>query len=371
MPRRTGMLTLLLSLALAQPDSAALSRARDYVARTDGQALLVMHRGRIVHESYMAGGAPTKRQMLASGSKSFVGVATIAAVQDGLLQLDAPVSRYLTEWQQDARKSQVTVRQLLSLESGLEPGNPGTGCGGRGATWGDAINAGTLADPGTTFRYGPYPFIAMGAALERVQRASFDAYLRERVLAPLGVTVEWRARCGDGKPQLAGGAAMTARDWATFGEMIRQGGRHNGRQLLSETLVRELFRPSGSNPAYGLSWWLVGAAMQAQPAAGLESATADRAGTRPGGRGVPGGRLGRLPGGRLGGRVGSRPNGTVNDQGSALPSWMPRDLVMAAGAGKQRLYVIPSRELVIVRLGPLMGGRRFADAAFLETLFSR
>jgi hypothetical protein len=41
---------------------------------------------------------------------------------------------------------------------------------------------------------------------------------------------------------------------------------------------------------------------------------------------------------------------------------------MAAGAGKQRLYVIPSRELVVVRLGPLLGGREFRDAEFLAQL---
>lgn len=357
------MLTLLLSLTLVQPSQAALQRAESYVAQTDGQAMLVMHRGRVLHEHYRAGGGVDRRQMLASGSKSFVGVATIAAVQDGLVRLDAPVAQYLPEWGQDARKSRVTVRQLLSLESGVETGNPGTGCGGRGATWSDAVNAATFADPGTAFRYGPFPFIAMGAALERVQRESFEAYLSRRVLEPLGVRVEWRAKCGDGKPQLAGGAAMTARDWATFGEMIRLGGVHQGRRILEESLVRELFRPSGSNAAYGLTWWLVGATLMAQPAAGLESGTG--AGRARGG--LLGGRRGRL--GRN--RTGGRPDATARGGTVPMPGWMPRDLVMAAGAGKQRLYVIPSLELVVVRMGPLIGGRSFEDVDFLQALLGQ
>lgn len=351
------MLTFLLSLALLQPPPAALQRAEAYVARTDGQAMLVMHRGRTIHEAYMDGGGADRRQMLASGSKSFVGLATIAAVQDGLVQLDARVGQYLPEWQRDARKSRVTVRQLLSLESGIESGNPGTGCGGRGSTWNDAVQTGTFAEPGTTFRYGPFPFIAMGAALERVQGTSFESYLDQRVLKPLGVTVEWRAKCGDGKPQLAGGAAMTARDWGTLGEMIRRGGVHNGRRILDEQLVRELFRPSGSNPAYGLSWWLVGATVQAQPAAGLEAAGA---GNR---RGILRDRSGRLGRGRRG-QAADGASGT----GTSMPSWMPLDLVMAAGAGKQRLYIIPSRELVVVRMGPITGGRQFTDLDFLSAL---
>jgi hypothetical protein len=50
------------------------------------------------------------------------------------------------------------------------------------------------------------------------------------------------------------------------------------------------------------------------------------------------------------------------------PAWLPADLFMAAGMGKQRLYVIPSEELVIVRMGPITGGRDFTDLEFLEPL---
>lgn len=334
-----GMLTLLLSGALLHgsvwpqpvttppPPPAALARAERYFARTGGQALLVMHRGRIVHEVYREGGGVHRKQMLASGSKSFVGVAAIAAVQDGLLRLDAPASDYLAEWQRDARKSGITLRQLLSLESGIESGNPGTGCGGRRATWDDALRAQAVASPGTVFRYGPFPFIVVGTVIERVQRESFAQYLQHRVLDRLGVAVEWRAKCGDGKPQLAGGAAMTARDWATFGDMLRRGGVHDGTRVLDETLVRQLFRPATSNANYGLSWWLAGASLQQRPTVGASSRSAAR-----------------------------------------LPDWLPPDLVMAAGAGKQRLYLIPSHELVVVRMGPLLGSRTFDDSDFLAAL---
>ncbi len=126
----------------------------------------------------------------------------------------------------------------------------GTGCGGRGATWTDAIAAPAVADAGTTFAYGPFPFITMGAALERVRHGEWLDIPDQRILKPLGVTVEWRAKCGDGKPQLAGGAAMTARDWATFGEFIRRGGVHDvTKHLLPDSLVQQLFRPSTSNPS--------------------------------------------------------------------------------------------------------------------------
>ena len=331
-------------LAAQRLDSTAFAAADAYVARTNGQAVLVMHRGIIVHEKYMRGGSVSTRQMLASGSKSFVGVAAVAAVADGLIRLDAPVATYLPEWNGDARKARVTVRQLLSLESGVATGNMGTGCGGRGATWTDAIAAPAVADAGTTFAYGPFPFITMGAALERVRHGeSFETYLDQRILKPLGVTVEWRAKCGDGKPQLAGGAAMTARDWATFGEFIRRGGVHDNKRLLPDSLVQQLFRPSTSNPSYGMSWWLRDATAQNNPAGGPEGSSS-----------------GRFP------RRARRQGSTRRRTGT--PDWIPRDLVLAAGAGDQRLYIVPSQELVIVRLGPITLRGTFNDVDFLATL---
>jgi len=348
------------------PSAAQFERAVAYASRTDGQALLVMHRGRIVHERYLGDGSASKSMMLASGSKSFVGVGTIAAVADGVLRLDQPVADLLSEWKSDPRKSRVTVRQLLSLESGIETGNPGTGCGGPRSSWADAIAAPALVEPGTRFRYGPYPFITMGAAIERVNpRESFDAYLERRVLAPLGVKVNWRMQCSDGKPQLAGGAAMTARDWATFGEMIRRGGMHGTTRILPAELVAQLFRPSSVNPAYGMSWWLRDAAFQTNPAMGAPGVGAgdDDTAAGTGGRGGARGRVLE----RLRQRAAARRGGEASSQ-AAGADWLPQDLVMAAGAGKQRLYLIPSQELVIVRMGPVRGGRAFRDDEFLGAL---
>jgi CubicO group peptidase (beta-lactamase class C family) len=325
------------------PSTAQFRAAVEYATRTDAQALLVMHRGAVVHEQYMSGASANTRIMLASGSKSFVGVATIAAAADGLLRLDDRVAQHLPEWAGDPRKSRVTIRQLLSLESGVAPGGAATGCGGPRAGWNDAVSAPSEAEPGTRFAYGPYPFITMGALLERLRPAErFEDYLVRRILGPLGVQVEWRAKCADGKPQLAGGAAMTARDWATFGEFIRLGGVHKGQRLLPDSLVRQLFTPSTVSAAYGLSWWLSGGTTAQAP--GLGGEATDRPVLR-----------------RLARRRGA-------PAAPADARVVPSDLVMAAGAGKQRLYLIPSRELVVVRLGPLRGGREFDDVAFLRAL---
>lgn len=326
------------ALSAQAPIATQFERAVAYASRTDGEAVLVMHRGRIIRERYLAGGSASKVMMLASGSKSFVGVGALAAAADGLLRLDQPAAELLPEWKSDAGKSRVTVRQLLSLEGGIESGNPGTGCGGPRSTWADAVAAPSQVEPGTRFRYGPYPFTAIGAAIERVNsRESFDAYLERRIFSPLGLKVAWRMTCGDGKPQLAGGAAMNARDWATFGDMIRRGGMHGSTRIVPADLVAQLFRPTSVNPAYGMSWWLRDAAFQTNPAMGAAG-------------------------------IGANGGAAKANADASSADWLPRDLVMAAGAGKQRLYLIPSQELVVVRMGPVRGGRAFRDDEFLAAL---
>jgi CubicO group peptidase (beta-lactamase class C family) len=95
--------------------------------------VLVVVNGKTVFERYANGGAPDKPNGLASGTKSLVGVAAVAAVEDGLIRLDDRACHSLTEWRDDPVKSQITYRQLLTLTSGLTPGERGEG--GRSPAW--------------------------------------------------------------------------------------------------------------------------------------------------------------------------------------------------------------------------------------------
>jgi len=107
---------------VAPPTFEQLDAARRYSELHGGQAMVVMWDGKIVFESYANGGGKDRLQLLASGTKSFVGVIAVAAVQDGLIRLDEKVCESLTEWKTDPLKSQITYRQLLTMTSGLTPG---------------------------------------------------------------------------------------------------------------------------------------------------------------------------------------------------------------------------------------------------------
>ncbi len=312
---------------LPAPSAEAMKSARQYSESVHGQALVVMRDGKIIFEAYANGGGPERPQMLASGSKSFVGVAAMAAVQDGILKLDDPACQSLTEWKDDPQKSRITYRQLLSLTSGLTPGERGAAV--RGPAWKDIVSKPLTGKPGAQFEYGAYHLNAFAAALERILGTeTFEAYLKRRILDPLGITVEWRFKCADGHPQVGGGAFMTARDWALFGESIRLQGKWNGKQLIDARLLAECFHGTEQNPAYGLTWWLK------KPV----SSEVRR----------------RIP-------ILSSEWGDVANSTS-----LPDDLVAACGAGKQRLYVIPSLHMVVVRQGAL--SMSFSDARFLATL---
>ena len=325
------VLVLVCPLAAGEPLAAApalagLEAAADYSASHRGQATLVMYDGAILFERYDNGGGVGRRQMLASGSKSFVGVLAAAAVQDGLFDLDDPACDAIAEWRSEPLKSRIAYRHLLTLTSGLTPSVRGF----RQPGWAAAAALPMTGEPGGQFQYGANQLNVFALALERkLGGESFEEYLDRRLLKPIGVRIEWRVRCADGRPQVGGGAFATARDWAKFGELVRLGGRHGGEELVRSALLAKCFEGTRRNPAYGQTWWL-------------------KAPVEPG----------------------LRRKITILDSewaDVANADRLPNDLVAALGAGKQRLYVVPSRKLVIVRQGGL-AARGFSDVEFLSRI---
>jgi CubicO group peptidase (beta-lactamase class C family) len=345
----------LVEAASVIPNAEHLKATEDYNFATGGQSLLVIQNGKILAEKYDNGGAASRRQMLASGSKSFVGIAAVAAVQDGIIKLDDYVCEAIPEWRRDQLKSRITYRQLLSLTSGLTPSERGRAV--RAPAWEEIAAKPMVSAPGERFDYGAYHLNCFAYALEKkLKNETFENYLKRRVLDPLGVVLEWRFRCDDGHPQVGGGGFMTARDWAKFGQLIADGGRFGNEKLIDPDILAECFKGSRQNPDYGLTWWLA--------------------------RPVPENIRQSIPILRRGwGALGSA-------------NWLPTDLVAACGAGNQRLYVIPSLNMIIVRNAPLssarmgraagrtqihleeepgseLGGGTFSDFELLSKLFAK
>ena len=329
-----GPLTTVVNASLANPEGApsagSLERAAKYSMSHNGQTFIAMFDGKIIAEEYGPGGSPDRVQMLASGSKSFVGVVAAAAVEDGIIKLDDPVSKSLIEWRDHPQKSRITYRQLLSLTSGLKASD--RSFVRNQPAWKETAAGPMTGKPGEQFQYGANQLNVFAFALQQnLNSETFEAYLKRRILDPLGIKVEWRGRCADGHPQLGGGGFITSRDWVTFGEFVRLRGSWKGKQIVASEQLSECFEGSEANPAYGLTWWLKNKVspelVRENPV--MRSDWADVANS----------------------------------------SELPNDLVAACGAGKQRLYIIPSRKLVVVRQGGF-AARGFSDTLFLERLLN-
>lgn len=306
--------------AFAQSD--ALEAAARYSAERRGVSLVIMQRGRLVFEDYPNEGGPERGWELASGTKSFSGVIAAAAVHDRLLALDEPASETLREWRNDDLKRRITIRHLLSLTSGIDGGRIG-----RPPSYADAVAMPATVPAGERFSYGPAPFQIFGEIIRRKTNGDPLAYLQRRIFDPLEIRpTHWR-RGADGNPHLPSGAHLTARDWARFGEFVLRGG--DGR--VDAQALRENFEPSRANPGYGLTWWLLRDGL-----------------VRPGPRG-----------------------GGIDIDASFAARY--GGVSMAAGAGDQRLYLVPDLGLVIARQASGIlramrgqGGPRWSDAEFLR-----
>ena len=323
----------------AQGEQESYRLASEYSARHRGLSVLVIKGGKVVFEQYQNGHTAETAHLLASGTKSFSGVMAVAAVEDGLLKLDDRVSDTITEWRGDKQKSRITIRQLLTLTSGID-----TGDNGRPPAYAEAIKLGMRHEPGTTFEYGPVPFQVFGEFMRRKLEAKGEtplAYLKRRVFGPIGLEVAlWRHQ--GGQPNLPSGAFLTAREWAKFGRFILNRGKWDGKQIISAKLMAECFEGTKANPNYGLTFWLNrsqdGSANVAAKTGGFNR---------------------RLQ------EVMDRDPETTQMSKQGLGRELPNDIVMAAGAGKQRLYIIPSLDMVIVRQGQQSP---FDDREFLSHL---
>ena len=280
--------------------------AAEYAERHALQAMLAIRDGETIFERYAPGFDAATPHALYSGTKSFWGVAAVAAAEDGLLALDETVGHTFPEWSSGVR-ARVTLRALLQLTSGIGFG----GLGNAVPTYAKALAVEPREEPGETFTYGGIPLQVFGAVFAAKLAAGGRAphvYLRERILDPVGCKVaSWRT-LADGTHPLPTGAFLSARDWSAYGRFIASGGLVGGNQLVSAAGLASCFTGSAANPRYGLGWWL-----------------------------------------------------------SPIPREFP-DLVYASGAGGQAMYVVPSRNLVIVKFSK---SASFAHATFLRRLASR
>ncbi|NYI94626.1 CubicO group peptidase (beta-lactamase class C family) [Streptomonospora nanhaiensis] len=247
-----------------------------------GAAVAVVRDGETVHEAGYGeglGGAPlTEHSRLRIGSvaKSFTAFAVLRLADEGRVDLDAPVTRYLPDFRPDRG---ITLRQLLSHTSGLPspvvvaPATTLEEGVARIAEWE------LSAEPGTSYAYSNANYWVAARVVEAVAGRPFGDHLAERVFAPLGMddtvgtttpsepveglvpghVTAYGGALPAPEPEAmnggAGGVVSTAHDMAAWLAMQQRGGiGPDGRRLLSEALVEESRNRQPHAGRAGLGW---------------------------------------------------------------------------------------------------------------------
>jgi CubicO group peptidase (beta-lactamase class C family) len=292
---RLSLLLLLLASAAHAQDFAAVDAQVQRGLEENlipGAALVIVKDGRIVHARGFGRSGPEGRAVqpdtpfvLGSLSKGFTALAVMQLVEQGKVELDAPVQRYLPEFRvADAEASRrLTVRQLLHQSTGLPTLAPRAK--GRAPSLADhvaALSGVALVDvPGTRHRYASPNYQVLGLLVERVSGEPFAQYVQRHLFAPLqmrhaatrpeeapGLAAGHRVWLGVPlAAQLAhepdrlptAGLIASAEDLGHYLIALLQEGRYGEARVLSPAGVAELQRPGA--PAEGFSYamgWRVG-----------------------------------------------------------------------------------------------------------------
>ena len=302
---------------------AAIQQAQAYADQEHSTALLIYRDGRLEYEHYAPSTGPDtithSYHMQYTALVMLVGM----AIADGkIASLDEPAATYLPEWRNDAR-SRITIRNLLQQNAGLDmrfDAHHSDGMYSRDARayWGSRtkdvlVREYNVVHPaGTVFDYNYAVPELLSIILARATGMPYERYLSERLWKPLGNkrAYLWLNRPG-GEAHVDAGLFSTPTDWLNVGILLLQDGKWRGRQLVPASFIAEMRRPSATNPNFGFMWL------------GSPFAPARRLATD------------------------KRVTYTVH----SVAPFAAADVSYIDGYGGQRAYVVPSRGLVVVRMG--------------------
>ena len=289
------------------------------------RAVVIVHRGRMVAERYLAGFGPDTRLISWSMAKSITQALVGIAVRDGLVDPDRPMGN--PRWAPGDRRGAVSWRQWLNMVDGQEFHEIGVESvtrndsarmlygQGRLDVAGFAASLPLVHQPGSTWNYNSGGINLIADALTRLyapgaapaeRRRRMAEVMTHELFGPLGMSSAQPEF--DATGTFLGSALVyaTARDYARFGLLYLRDGVWEGRRLLPPGWVdfARSKTPAANSDSYGGGWWVTPAG--------------------PGNHVTPGSRESR-----------------------------PRDVFRAQGHEGQLIVVVPSKDLVVVRLGLL------------------
>lgn len=253
---------------------------------TDTVALLVLHDGKVRYERYALTGGRNVQWISMSVAKSFASTLVGIALEEGLIKsIEEPISTYVPVGPGSAYDG-VSIRNVLQMSSGArwnedysDPNNDIVKLSEAADT--ERFLATMLRDsvPGTVFNYNSAETQMLGHLLKYATGRTITDYMHEKLCEPLGMVNEgyWLLDGSDVEAVYAG-LNMTARDYAKLGELFRNKGVWQGKQIISEEWVSAAttsdspIRQPGCQTAefgYGYQWWIPGGDRNDYTASGI------------------------------------------------------------------------------------------------------
>jgi CubicO group peptidase (beta-lactamase class C family) len=284
-PDGTGELTpvtLTDEWSIATPSEAGLDAARmtGLVQRIRAgrygrmTSLLVLRDDRLVVEEYFNGWSSGRSHMLQSVTKSVTALLTGIAVQRGQLTLDDRVTPYFPQYEPipgDPRKRAITVGDLLTMRSGLDwdesiyAGSPLQRLNDCRCDWLRFVLDWPMRDaPGTRWEYISGNTILLGGLLGASTGERLDRFAATALFAPLRITSDtWARGLPDGLPHAGGGLSLRPRDIAKLGVLVLDEGRWQSDTVVRPDWIRLITsRVTGGVRTwaahsfdYGYGWW--------------------------------------------------------------------------------------------------------------------
>lgn len=276
-------------------DSNAIRDLKIFLAQKNTKSFMILVNGRIVMEEYFNGHTSSAEWEWNSSGKTLIATITGIAQQEGLLNINNKVSDYLgTGWTNMSleKENQITVRHLLTMTSGIDETRQLV----------IKPNLTYVADAGTRWAYSNV-FQKLINIVAEASNQNFETFFNEKLKSKIGMNGYWNF-----------GTIFTiyhsdTRSMARFGILALNKGKWKDEQVINEAYFTESTNTSQSiNPSYGYLWWLNGKTNFMIP------------------------------------------NQQTVYSGSLVPN-APTDMYAAMGAFDQRIYIIPSQKMVVVRMG--------------------
>jgi len=288
----------------------------DYLEEKNTKSFIILHKGKIVVEAYMNNHTASLPWYWASAGKTLTTAMAGIAQEENLINLNDKVSDHIgTGWTSAPleKENLITCKNLLAMNSGLDDSM------GDGTTPDDLQY---LTDAGLRWAYHNV-YVKMQDVIAAASNETWDNYFSTKLKTRIGMTGAW-IQSGNNNVYWS-----TTRSMARFGLLIAAKGAWNGTQIIPESFLNEATSTSQNlNQSYGYLWWLNGKSSF------------------------------RLP------------QTQMQFNGELVPN-APQDMYCALGKNDQKIYIVPSKDLVVIRMGNAADDANFALSSFDNVLWDK